>query len=116
MAWNAKLYFECKKTLEGMPEGINLGRLLLVAGAKEAERAIIDEMSSRNRKREGARNADLMAPHRSFNEYPADDETAHPCRCWIAGRENRGANSTDCLHPEEYLDGVQARYEYENDL
>jgi hypothetical protein len=116
MAWNAKAYFEAKRVADSLPEDIDLSRLLNVAGSPEGRRAVLDTMSSRIRKREVALNADLMAPHLSFNEYAADDETAHPCRCWIAGRENRRANSSDCLHPGEYLDGVQARYEYDNDI
>lgn len=116
MTWNAKRYFECKKVVEHLPADVDLWRLLRVSDSREGSRAIIDEMSSRNRIREGNRNADMMEPHRSFGQYAADDEAAHPCRCWISGRENWGHNSTDVLHPDEFLDGVQARYEYENDV
>lgn len=116
MAWNAKAYFEAKRAAEGLPPEINMRRLLGVAGTPEGRRAVIDELSSRIRRREGAHNANLMEPHPAFNDYASDDETAHPCRCWIAGRNNRGVNSTDCLHPDEYLDGVQARYEHDNDI
>lgn len=116
MAWDAKRYFECKKVAERLPADIDLSRLLEVSHSREGRRAILDEMSSRNRRREGNRNADMKAPHRKFGEYAPDDETAHPCRCWISGRDNWGHNSTDVLHPDEFLDGVQARYEYENDI
>lgn len=114
--WNAKLYYECRAVVASMPDDVNFAQLLLIAATREGEQAVIDEMSHRNRKREGARDADLMAPHKAFGEYAPDDQTAHPCRCWIAGRENRDANSTDCLHPDEYLEGVQSRYEYENNI
>lgn len=116
MTWNAKAYIEARRTAEGLPPGIDMRRLVSVAGTPEGRRAVLDEISNRIRRVEGAQNVNLMEPHMSFNDYATDDETAHPCRCWIAGRENRGVNATDCLHPDEYLDGVQTRYEYENDI
>ena len=115
MAWNAYRYAE-RLYLAERTETEYLPAMLRVAQTAEGKRAVLDVLSARIRKAEIARNVDLMAPHREFNSYAPDDETAFPCRCWIAGRENRGADSTDCLHPNEFLEGVQARYEYENNI
>jgi hypothetical protein len=115
MAWDAKLYYSLRETTEGLDTDL-LRPLLAVAESREGIQALKDEISSRLRKAEGNPKADMMAPHMKFSEYAPDDETAHPCRCWIAGRNNWGVNSTDVLHSDEYLDGVQARYEAEHDL
>jgi hypothetical protein len=57
-------------------------------------------------------------PHKTFAEYDPEDTTALPCPCWMAGREGapgRG-DADDYEHPDEFRDGAEARYEYENDI
>jgi hypothetical protein len=60
-------------------------------------------------------------PHKTFAEFDPEDTTAMPCVCWLAGREGLEAHQypvdeNEYEHPDEYLDGVQARYEYENGI
>lgn len=51
-------------------------------------------------------------PHATFDELAAAGADAVPCPCWYAGHgEIRGVAVTDCLHPEEFRDGVGARME-----
>jgi hypothetical protein len=63
------------------------------------------------------RTADMRAPHQAFDEYDPRDNAAFPCRCYNAGSDGwAGVQADGCLHPDEYLKGVQARYEHENDI